>query len=1651
MDQKQIAAELASKRKAGAVVERLGGLNRVTALLTGRAVPEEIRAVVKEGFTTQGFGRHSALRSKRGTFGEALSSLSDNDWTSVVETLLPHVASSATSACRILTRRPYQEGIARRPFRAPRAPRTLADTRARWLVSTTFLIGEYDADIRWIAEWAVPLSAWTGATDLGWLFAGAIDVGDDTANDVYRILESSALGEHDNGQMGRHVTQAFMSCARPEAWAFVERLLLSAQRQEGLRHVILESVDESHPEAFRRMLRLIREENLSRFSSVVRAADTWFGFLWDGASTVKIDRIIDRVSLFLDDASARRAALDESDAETVYLALWSIAFDDVNDAIEPAKSLLGASSPELRFVATHFLAQTVWTSAVAPLVGMIADEDLRVAIRALDAFGAAARPSVDGARVFELLEGLFARVPERSKTLGSIVWPWTGRTLERPTIAAALANYSKSVDAVRFLPYVPSLQPNDRVAFVRRAAGLELDKSTGKPSKPRTLEGAERTVVLELMGDASPDVRAIAFQAMKPAPILPDEIDLLVEYLGRKPGDLRSACITRIGALADAEFFAVVDRLLDDAEQPRRVAGLELLRDASEKNRDAARAKLRVQRYVADHTEIAEDERAHIDFVLGERQATPTTDDALGLISRSRRDWPRPKARNVPLDTPGARASLDALARVVIKHAATEFKTPNGETKLLIESSALMYGPMRADRHPADEDIPLVDVWRRWVEARTPRERDADGFELVRALLSERSSPIWQSDDVRKVVALGRWSAGETFLRGTISWCLAWSPPAGAPAFLVEGLEGALAELSDRDYAAMTKEASQRATYGYSVGAEKEDSHLQKLAAVARWVRRLRWWRDFFPSHFRIEDHERFYNALRGYEHRSNGRGVLRAGIEEFLPLYDAGKVDTSEFIDLLAGRQNADGHVSLLKTVSTRKPPRELAKHPELLDVVDTVRRRIIEIETQRGDRPTAASSLAIQLRATGGLETLTRAVSALGSSHFARSFRWSGTGDSRQETLSHLVVRSVPAEGDTFEAFATWAKKARISETRLVELAMYAPQWAGHINHLLQWPGLESGIWWIEAHTKDGRSWSLQEMKELWAAEVSERTPLSAGDLTEGAVDVEWFRAAHAELGAKRWAALDKAAKYAASSAGHTRAQLFSRTMMGLETRDALMKRIDASRHQDAVRALGLLPLAEGDAGRDDVLSRYVRLQEFIRQARKFGSQRQASEKRAAAIGLENLARTAGFGDPQRLQWAMEQRAVADLAEGPVVVVKGDVRLELSIDADGDADLSMKKNDKTLKTLPAALKMDADVAELKERLQALKRQKSRVRDVLEGAMIRGDQFHSSELPALMAHPILAPALSRIVFVGDDIAGYLDRGGRVLRDQAGSLHPLGNNERLRVAHPFDLFANTSWAAWQRECFRAERVQPFKQLFRELYPLTDSERGTERTRRFAGHQVNPRQALALLGGRGWVARAEEGVSRTFHESGITARLGFEEAFFTPADIEGLTLDEVIFTKKGEFKPLALTEIPARLFSEAMRDLDLVVSVAHRGGVDPEATASTVEMRAALVVETCRLLNLTNVEMKTSHAIVTGKLGTYSIHLGSAGTMLLPSTALPIVAVHSQHRGRLFLPFADDDPRTAEVLSKVLLLARDSEIRDPSILKWIQAAQHGSPE
>ncbi len=90
-----------------------------------------------------------------------------------------------------------------------------------------------------------------------------------------------------------------------------------------------------------------------------------------------------------------------------------------------------------------------------------------------------------------------------------------------------------------------------------------------------------------------------------------------------------------------------------------------------------------------------------------------------------------------------------------------------------------------------------------------------------------------------------------------------------------------------------------------------------------------------------------------------------------------------------------------------------------------------------------------------------------------------------------------------------------------------------------------------------------------------------------------------------------------------------------------------------------------------------------------------------------------------------------------------------------------------------------------------------------------------------------------------------------------------------------------------------------------------------------------------------------------------------------------------------------------------------------------------------------MLKIGNVELKEKNAYIKGKLSDYSVNLGSGVIHQIGGTMIPVLPVHSQHKGKLFLPFVDDDPKTAEILSKIILFANDEKIKDPTILSCIQ--------
>ena len=139
---------------------------------------------------------------------------------------------------------------------------------------------------------------------------------------------------------------------------------------------------------------------------------------------------------------------------------------------------------------------------------------------------------------------------------------------------------------------------------------------------------------------------------------------------------------------------------------------------------------------------------------------------------------------------------------------------------------------------------------------------------------------------------------------------------------------------------------------------------------------------------------------------------------------------------------------------------------------------------------------------------------------------------------------------------------------------------------------------------------------------------------------------------------------------------------------------------------------------------------------------------------------------------------------------------------------------------------------------------------------------FELAELTQLMLHPVIAPFLRKLLFVSEGRVGaYCE------------LTDIPENAQVSIAHPHDLYQSGHWIHFQRYAFENRLIQPFKQIFRELY-LVNADELSEKTksRRYAGHQVQPQKTVALLKGRGWTVDYEEGLQRVYHKENIIANV-----------------------------------------------------------------------------------------------------------------------------------------------------------------------------------
>ncbi len=422
----------------------------------------------------------------------------------------------------------------------------------------------------------------------------------------------------------------------------------------------------------------------------------------------------------------------------------------------------------------------------------------------------------------------------------------------------------------------------------------------------------------------------------------------------------------------------------------------------------------------------------------------------------------------------------------------------------------------------------------------------------------------------------------------------------------------------------------------------------------------------------------------------------------------------------------------------------------------------------------------------------------------------------------------------------------------------------------------------------------------------------------------------------------------------------------------------------------------------------------------------------------------------------------AIADLdVEGRRTWRLGDWTVTLQLNPNGAVIRESNAPDGRQRSVPATVKKqhEATWKAVAAEERALKATLTPQRQRLELAMVEGRSWEVEEWSRTFGrHPVLSNLASRIVWQLEAKVPILaiPKGGHWLESTGQAVSPPPGT-KVSLPHPLSL-PSDMLLAWQRAITSQGIVQPFKQV-----------------RWFPG------RAGALTKARGWSGSlglsgfdgAGEG-TRTFpahrirahlRHTGFTEQLALLETLFFERQLPGAG-------KRPQWERMALVDVPPVVFSEAIRDIDLIVSVsvlstdaqwAEWERLQRAAGRSWSSMPNAYMdllhesaVQRGRLLmQLTDdmglagaVHIENEAAIVQGQRGRYRIHLGSGLVFIdTPGSAMPrMLSIRlAELKEPDYLPYEEGDPKTVEILNKIFLLSNDAAIADRRILEQLEAS------
>ena len=265
------------------------------------------------------------------------------------------------------------------------------------------------------------------------------------------------------------------------------------------------------------------------------------------------------------------------------------------------------------------------------------------------------------------------------------------------------------------------------------------------------------------------------------------------------------------------------------------------------------------------------------------------------------------------------------------------------------------------------------------------------------------------------------------------------------------------------------------------------------------------------------------------------------------------------------------------------------------------------------------------------------------------------------------------------------------------------------------------------------------------------------------------------------------------------------------------------------------------------------------------------------------------------------------------------------------------LNEDNKSRKSLPpkASKELKLEIKEIQKELrEANKSQKER----LEEYMIIQRRWSLSDWEEFyLSNPLMFVYASTLLWaeINEDNSinqlFYVDEDGSVLDSQDDEIE-LDGDKNITIIHSLRL-DDEQKKIWGESFYDREIVQPFEQLNRIFYHISEDEKTQKSLTRYTGKKPNKSGSMvkSILESRGWQKDIVDAGSIDFYKDFIDENIrinlgvsGINISYFEGYD-DWMEIYDTTFTKINDYtQQTRLKNIPEIIFSELIRDMEMVM-------------------------------------------------------------------------------------------------------------------------------